>query len=125
MDNNYDFITYLFISPKKIIISINKKKNFEQIYKKEKLFENVSNNLPYDKIDKFLNENILLIEKDLKSFIKKVNLIIQSKDFLPVQISLKQNDHDTLISHQNLNYLLNEAKNQCKDTTRGKKLFIC
>ena len=58
MDNNYDFITYLFISPKKITISINKKKNFEQIYKKEKLFENVSNNLPYDKIDKFLNENI-------------------------------------------------------------------
>ena len=123
MDNNYDFITYLFISPKKITISINKKKNFEQIYKKEKLFENVSNNLPYDKIDEFLNENILLIEKDLKSFIKKVNLIIQSKDFLPVQISLKQNDHDTLISHQNLNYLLNEAKNQCKDTTRGKKII--
>lgn len=35
MDNNYDFITYLFISPKKITISINKKKILNKSIKKK------------------------------------------------------------------------------------------
>jgi len=123
MDKNFDFDTYLFISPKKIIISINKKKSFETIFKKEKLLDNITNNLPYEKIDEFLNDNIFLIEKDLKNFIKKVNLIIKSENFFPIQISLKQNNHDKIISQQNLNYLLNEAKNQCKKSMQEKKII--
>jgi len=123
MDKNFDFDTYLFISPNKIIISINNKKSFETIYKKEKSFNNAANNLPYEKFDEFLNDNIFLIEKDLKNFIKKVNLIIKSENFFPIQISLKQNNHDKMISQQNLNYLLNEAKNQCKKSIQEKKII--
>ena len=123
MDKNFDFDTYLFISPNKIIISINNKKSFETIYKKEKSFNNAANNLPYEKFDEFLNDNIFLIEKDLKNFIKKVNLIIKSENFFPIQISLKQNNHDKIISQQNLNYLLNEAKNQCKKSMQEKKII--
>ena len=123
MDKNFDFDTYLFISPNKIIISINNKKSFETIYKKEKSFNNAANNLPYEKFDEFLNDNIFLIEKDLKNFIKKVNLIIKSENFFPIQISLKQNNHDKMISQQNLNYLLNEAKNQCKKSMQEKKII--
>ena len=123
MDKNFDFDTYLFISPKKIIISINKKKSFETIFKKEKLLDNITNNLPYEKIDEFLNDNIFLIEKDLKNFIKKVNLIIKSENFFPIQKSLKQNNYDKMISQKNLNYLLNEAKNQCKKSIQEKKII--
>ena len=123
MDKNFDFDTYLFISPNKIVISINNKKSFETIYKKEKSFNNTANNLPYEKFDEFLNDNIFLIEKDLKNFIKKVNLIIKSENFFPIQISLKQNNHDKMISQQNLNYLLNEAKNQCKKSMQEKRII--
>lgn len=123
MDKDFDFDTYLFISPNKIIISINNKKSFETIYKKEKSFNNPNNNLPYEKFDEFLNDNIFLIEKDLKNFIKKVNLIIKSENFFPIQISLKQNNHDKMISQQNLNYLLNDAKNQCKKSMQEKKII--
>jgi hypothetical protein len=123
MDKDFDFDTYLFISPNKIIISINNKKSFKTIYKKEKSFNNPNNNLPYEKFDEFLNDNIFLIEKDLKNFIKKVNLIIKSENFFPIQISLKQNNHDKMISQQNLNYLLNDAKNQCKKSMQEKKII--
>ena len=92
MDKNFEFDTYLFISSNKIIISINNKKSFETIYKKEKLFSNTNNNLPLEKFDEFLNDNIFLIEKELKNFIKKINLIIKSEIFFPIQISLKQNN---------------------------------
>ena len=63
MDKNFDFDTYLFISPNKIIISIYNKKSFETIYKKEKSFNNAANNLPYEKFDEFLNDNIILIDE--------------------------------------------------------------
>ena len=123
MDKNFDFDTYFFISSNKIVISINNKKSFETIYKKEKSFNNLSNNLPFEKFDEFLNDNIFLIEKDLKNFIKKINLIVKSENFFPIQISLKQNNYDKMISQQNLNYLLNEAKNQCKKSMQEKKII--
>ena len=123
MDRNFDFDTYLFISSNKIVISINDKKSFKTIYKKEKSINNPANNLSYEKFDEFLNDNLFLIEKDLKNFIKKVYLIIKSEIFFPIQISLKQNNHDKMISQQNLNYLLNEAKNQCKKSMQEKKII--
>ena len=123
MDKNFDFDTYLFISPNKIVISINNKKSFETIYKKEKSINNIDNNLPYEQFDEFLSDNIFLIEKNLENFIKKINLIIKSENFFPIQISLKQNNHDKMISQQNLNYLLNEAKNQCKKSMQEKKII--
>jgi hypothetical protein len=123
MDKNFEFDTFLFISSDKIVISINNKKSFETIYKKEKLLNNSSKNLPYEKFDEFLNDNIFLIEKDLKNFIKKINLIIKSENFSPMQLSLKQNNNDNTISQQSLNYLLNEAKNQCKKSMKQKKII--
>ena len=39
MDNDINFESYLFISSKKLIISVIKKRTFENIYKKEKIIE--------------------------------------------------------------------------------------
>ena len=89
MDN--DFETYLFISPKKLIISVNDKNNFDNLYKDEVEINDEMSQLQYDVIDSFLYKNIFLIEKILKNFIKKINLIISSEDFFSVQISLKKN----------------------------------
>ena len=58
-----EFETYLFISPKKLIISVNDKKNFDCIYIKETLIDNETNNLQYNIIDQFLYTNIFSIEK--------------------------------------------------------------
>jgi cell division ATPase FtsA len=90
---------------------------------KEIFIDDYSINNIYYSLEKFLKDNIFKIEKDLKNFIKKINLIIKSENFSPMQLSLKQNNNDNTISQQSLNYLLNEAKNQCKKSMKQKKII--
>ena len=40
MNSNFNFQSFLFISPKKIIISINDEFTFEELYKKENTIKN-------------------------------------------------------------------------------------
>ena len=76
MKNNSNFEVFLFFSPKKIILSVNRKTDFELIFKDEFLFENDSTQLNFDQLESFLNENIFKIEKILENFIEKINIII-------------------------------------------------
>ena len=122
MDNEQNFETYLFISPEKFLISVKKKSNFEEVYKDEATFKDNSNlNLIF--LDSFLNKNIFKIEKLLSSFVKNIFVILDCKEYFPVQISLKNNNHQKLFLPKNLNYLLNEAKDQCVETLRDKKII--
>jgi len=123
MDNDTNFESYLFISPKKLIISVIKNKTFKNIYKKEKVIDFDSDKAKFEVIDVFLRENIFSIEKILKKFIKKINLIIISEDFFPIELSLKNNNYGRSISQKDLTYLLNEAKDQCKKTLQNKKII--
>ena len=40
MSKNLNFEAYLLVSPKKFLVSVKKKNNFENIYQQEKNFEN-------------------------------------------------------------------------------------
>ena len=117
-----DFETYLFISPDKMIISVNNRIDFETIFQKEKFIYTKKDKFNYQKIDEFLNENIFLIEKTFKKFVKKINLIIESKVFFSVSISIKNKNHNELITQKIIDYLLNEAKSQCQETIQQKKI---
>lgn len=123
MDDDTNFESYLFISPKKLIISVIKNKTFKNIYKKEKVIDFDNDKTKFEVIDIFLRENIFSIEKILKKFIKKINLIVISEDFFPIELSLKNNNHGRSISQKDLTYLLNEAKDQCKKTLQNKKII--
>ena len=90
MNSNFNFQSFLFISPKKIIISINDEFTFEELYKKENIIKNDTNEISFEYINKFLDENILKIEKKLNSFIEKIILIVDSDDFTPIEISIKE-----------------------------------
>lgn len=123
MNIDIDFETYLFISPDKIIISVKNKINFENIYEKENLIDIEKDGFNYVKIDEFLNENVFLIEKTLKKFVKKINLIIKSEVFFSVSISIKNKNNTELISQKKIDYLLNEAKSLCQETLQEKKII--
>ncbi len=122
MSNDIDFEAYLFVSPQKIIISINEKINFKTIYQKEILINIGLKEIDYKEVDNFLNENIFLIEKKFQKFVKKINIIIESKVFFTVLVSIKDKNHDETISQKTLDHLLNEAKSQCEETIYGKKI---
>ena len=73
MENDLNFEVFLFFSPEKIILSVNRKTDFKIIFKDEFFFENSSTQLNFNKLDFFLNENIFKIEKILGNFVEKMN----------------------------------------------------
>ena len=123
MQNDLNFETFLFFGPKKIILSINKKKDLKQIYREEILIDNYSNELDFKKLDDFLNENIFKVEKKLDSFIQNLNIAILSEDLFTLKISIKKNNHNEKIDHSTLIYLLNNAKDDCKESIKNKKII--
>ena len=123
MNENSNFETYLLVSPKKFLVSIKKKNNFENIYQQEKNFENDLEIVKLDELNEFLNENIYKAEKHLDNFIKDINLVLDCNKFFRVQLSLKMNNYGDLLKKKNLDNLLNEAKNQCRNTLRNKKII--
>ena len=79
--------------------------------------------LNFEKLDFFLNENILKVEKILGNFIESVNMIINSRDFLNLQISVKKDDYNEKINTDILNYLINDAKYQCDKSIKNNRII--
>tara|TARA_B100001059_G_C17628526_1_gene473194 strand:- start:64 stop:759 length:696 start_codon:yes stop_codon:yes gene_type:complete len=120
MDEYSNFETFLYISPEKLIISVNKKDDLRNIYLNELMIEgNNETDLLYD----FLDKNIYKIEKILKNFIKTINIIIESDILFPVQMSVKRSNYGEVTSEKQIIYLLNEAKNEIKRTINNKKII--
>ena len=123
MENDSDFEVFLFFSPEKLILSVNRKTDFKLIFKDELFFENNSNYLNFDKLTFFLNENIFKVEKILGSFIEKINIIIETKDFLNLQISIKKYDYNENINSNVILYLIKSARSQCEKTIKNRKII--
>ncbi len=123
MSNYHHFQSFLYLSPKKIIISIHDEITFEEFYKKEKKIDNNSKKILLEHLYKFLDENILKIEKNFKNFIESLILIIDDDSFLPVEISIKKKNFNQYLTKESLTYSLNEVKDECKKTHQEKKII--
>ena len=121
--NKLDFETFLLIRPNKFVISIFQKSNFKKIYEKDILVENNSDKLDLNSLKKFIDENIIEIEKILDNFIEKTNLIIDCDSYLIVNSSIKKNYSGNSVDQIHLNYLLKDLKNQCKKTFGNNKII--
>ena len=122
MVDTANFETYLFLSPNNFVISVIKKNN-DKIYEKKLFLDSKYQDLDLDKLDQFLNDNIFKIEKILNSFVKNINLIIDTHKFFSVKISIKKNNYGELITSKNLNYILNEARDYCSNTLENKRII--
>ena len=123
METNKDFETYLFLGTDKISISVYDKQNLSNLYFKEEIYNDKKKDLDLQSVKYFLEENIYKIEKILRKFIKNVNLIIDSSEFLTVQLSIKKNNYRNEIIKSQLIHLLNEAKDVCSKTISEKKII--
>ena len=123
MSNNHNFQSFLFLGPKKMIISIHDELTFEEFYKDEKKINNDSSKILFEYLHKFLDENIFKIEKRFKNFIESLTLIIDDDRFLPIEISVKKKISNQYLTRESLKYSLNEAKDECKKTHSEKKII--
>ena len=123
MDNSTNFETYFLISNKKFLINVYDKKNSQSIYFNEKTNDNLNIELNLDLINILLKENIFKIERLINGFVKNINLIVESNEFFPVDISIKKTNYEQVLKKNDLNHLLNEAKQDCKNTLQDKKII--
>ena len=123
MNDDLVFKVFIHVSKNKFAISAMKHDTSEKIYEYELLIENNLNEFDFEKLQKFLDNNILKLEKNLKQFIKEVTLILETESFLNVQLSVKNNNNGKILTLEDLSYSLNEAKDQCEKTLENKKII--
>lgn len=117
MTKENEFETYLYISDNKVLISDFSKLDLRCLYKDE---INFKNKIDSDLLNKFLQKNVLKIEKMNNHFIKKINLIIDDNIFLSIDIGIKKIINNEIISEKIrpkiLINLINELKNNYSDS---------
>ena len=123
MNEELKFETYLFIDSKKLVICVIEKKTFKILFKEEKLLDDHNEDSNLKKLDNFLAKNIFKIEKILKNFVKDVYIILDDKEFLPIEISIKKDHNGNSISQENLINPLNVLKNLCQFSFKDKKII--
>ena len=121
MSDNLDYETYLLISPKKFIISVNTELEKKVYYEELIINSNLGFN-KFEKLDFFLNQNIFKVEKKFKNFVEKIIIILDLNIFFPVEISIKKDNYDNFLNLKNLKHLLYEAQQCCKKTLDKKKV---
>jgi len=123
MNEKLKFETYLFMDIKKLVVCVIEKKTFKVLFKEEKLLDDHNEDSNLKKLDNFLAKNILKIEKILKDFVKDIYIILDDKEFFPIEISIKKDHNGNSITQENLINPLNVLKNLCQFSFKDKKII--
>ena len=123
MNEAIDFETYLVISDDKLEIYLLDLKNFKNLYKKEFKYQTDLEKIDLNLLDEFLEKNIFSIEKVAGSFVNKINVIIQNKTILNLDLSVKKKNYSQNISDVFLKNILTDIKDLFKESYREYKLM--
>ena len=118
-----DFQTYLYLNKTQYIIYVTDNKTNEKIYSEKLEIEENSTEFKFRKMDEFLDSNILKIEKKLDSFINDIYVILDSKEFHSIKLSIKKDNNGNLINSDALIHPLNDLKNLCQSNLFNKKII--
>ena len=122
MTEALEFETYLSISSKKFKIYLLDTKNLKNLYFEEKNFENSISIRDLNDLEKFLDNNIFKIEKLIGKFVKNINLILDTEKFLRINISLKKNNYEQIITKKILENSLLELKDLFNESYQDYKI---
>ena len=123
MTNKVDFQTYLYLNHNQFIIYVAKILTNGKIYNEKLEIEENSTELKFNKLDEFLDINIFKIEKKLNNFIKDIYVILDSKEFHSIKLSIKKDNNGNLINSEALIHPLNDLKNLCQSNLQNKKII--
>lgn len=123
MDNSSNIETFFLINKKKISINVHNKHNSKNIFFDERDNKINHNEFDFDLLRFFLEKNIFKIEKLTNSFVKNINLIIESDQFTTIQVSIKKDNNGNILKRSDLTHMLNEAQHDCKNSILKNKII--
>ena len=110
-----DYNFFLAIRPSNIKFEVIDSNN-EIYFSKKNFIDDSSENINLDILEKFLKNYIFDIEKNLNNYVKDIHLVLDTNDFLFVNLSMKYTLDGIKFDQNRLNSLLVELKNQFKTT---------
>ena len=123
MTEELEFKTFLSISLEGFEIFVLNNKNFENLYKQEVKFQNKTNIIHFENLNKFLEENIFKIEKIIGKFIKDIFLIIENPEIFDLNIGIKKKNYETSITKKDLETILTDAKDLFKENYENERIM--
>ena len=123
MTNKVDFRTYLYLNHNQFIIYVAKILTNEKIYSEKLKIEENSTELKFSKLKEFLDINIFKIEKKLNHFIEDIYVILDSKEFHSIKLSIKKDNNGNLLNSETLIHPLSDLKNLCQSNLQNNKII--
>lgn len=123
MNKEIDFETNLIISNGKFEVFLFDIKNRKNIYQEEFKFKNISEELDFNLLNEFLENNIFKIEKLAGNFVNNINIVIENKSILISNISIKKKNYTGEITSTILESMLTDVKDLFKENYNQYKLI--
>ena len=101
---------------------INNKLEFYKEILYESYFED-KKNLNLEKLEKILEENIRIVEKSIKEFIKDVYLIIETPQSTSIKLSVNKSNEGKKIDKEDATFLIQDAKQQILKFNKDLKIL--
>ena len=122
MNSNTPIETFFYIGSNRLRFCIFENVD-KKIFEKEIFIDDLKISKNSDQfLEKFLEENVLAIEKKIGKFINEINLIIPDNNFLLIQASIKKNETGKKINKEDVNRLLFDLKQQIKENNLDKTI---
>ena len=121
MSKNSEFETYLIITPNAYEIYLFDTKNFKNLYEQNLTFQNNTDVIDQNLLNKFLEENIFKIEKLLGEFVRNIFLIIENNKILNIHLGIKKKMYEKNINKKYLENILVDANDLFKENYQNQK----
>ena len=123
MTEELSYEAYLSISQKKFGIYLLDKKNLINIYKDELNLENHNDQINYNHLSNFLENNVFKIEKLIGHFLKSIFVIIENKKILNFSIGISKKNYGEKITKSYLESSLTELNDLFKENYQRNKIM--
>ncbi len=120
-----NFDTYLDLSSTKLSIAAFEKFDSHNIFFKEYDCEtNLNKNqLNFENAEKIIEKNIFEIEKETGEFLNDIYLMVETPDSISINLSLIKDNEGKKIEKKNVQYLVQDAKQQILRSHHSKKII--
>ena len=123
MNKKNDLQHYLSVSPNKFGIYLFDTKSLKNLYKEEITFNRDRDLLNYDLLKRFLDDNVLKIEKLNKKFVDNIILIFEDNKIFNLELGIKKKNYNSFITREYLENSLIEAKDLFRDNYQDQEII--